>query len=386
MRITTEQNKMYFYGRIWDGEASYFQREFNRISRNNTDVDIHIHSIGGSVFDGNIMWNSVANSSSNVDIYIDGLAASMSAILITAARKVYMAENAFIMIHAPSGGGKGTASQKRQTANLLEQMEINFIKKLVAKTGKPETEVKQWLIGDNWFSASQALEAGLIDGIVEAKTVELNLDDPSALSNQELTAQFVASLDFEDVFQQNRTSKPEASHTPKPTSNHFNMKQDIIDALSLTGVTAQSSDTAVISSVVAKNAELQAKLDAEIKARGNLETVIAAQKDAKVLAIVEMAIGQKKITSAQKEVYMNIGKTSGVEALETVLGGISVHKPLSAHLQSKTNASNGTVVQGMNWDKYQKEDPAGLEALMVDDPETFNALYKAKFGTEFKQD
>ncbi|MGB0845039.1 MAG: metal ABC transporter solute-binding protein, Zn/Mn family, partial [Alphaproteobacteria bacterium] len=51
---------------------------------------------------------------------------------------------------------------------------------------------------------------------------------------------------------------------------------------------------------VAYVAELKA-LDAEIKARGNLETVIAAQKDAKVLAIVEMAIGQKKITSAQKE-------------------------------------------------------------------------------------
>ena len=210
-----EGNEVKLYGRIYNGDGQFVVSDLNSFLKKNTEATVRIHTPGGSVFDGNLIFNTLANSKSNIHIIIDGLAASMGSILILAGKKVSMAENAFIMIHEPSGGIEGNAKAFESGAKLLRSIESNFIKKFVAKTKKEEDDVKAWMDGDNWFSADEALENGLIDEIIEPVI-------------ENLTIQAYTKYNFEAVYEtfKDFDKKPEStiensnSQTNSQTPNH----------------------------------------------------------------------------------------------------------------------------------------------------------------------
>ena len=104
-------------------------------------LDFRIHTYGGFVFDGNLIYNFLAGFKGELNIYVDGVAASMGSIIIMAGDKIHIAENGFIMIHAPEGGAYGNAKDLEQYAKLLRSMEKNFIKKLKEKTRSEERRV-----------------------------------------------------------------------------------------------------------------------------------------------------------------------------------------------------------------------------------------------------
>lgn len=380
MIIKTSANKLFLYGTIWDGDGTYFLDVFSRMDGVYPEIEVHFHCNGGSVFDGNLMYNAILNAKSFCDGFVDGIAASMGAVLLMAFRKVYMVENGYVMIHAPKGGTWGDAQQHENNAKLLRSIEKNFIKKLIARTGLAEAAVKKLLVGDNWFDAEQALEAKLIDGIIDPVT-QVNIDDPAASLDRTFHS-FAALMQSE-------------GEPPAADRNDFNltinMKQEVIAKLGLTGVTAQSSDTAVIEAIEAhilgKTSPIQASLDAANIKATNLETAFNTARDTQIKALLDAAVSQNKITAQQRETYESIGKTSGVEALSTVLSQIGARQPISGMVKGGGETSNGSGVtarDGWDWDKYQKEKPSELEALAANDPEAFNALYEAKFNKPFK--
>ena len=170
MEFTTNKNIITAYGNIEDGDGIKFSNLFDKVESTNAEIILKLHTYGGSVFDGNIIYNAISNSSANVIIHIVGIAASMGAVISLASNTVLMAENGYLMIHAPSGGTNGTASDHENNINLLRSMETNFISKLIEKTGKVEQDIKPWLIGDNWFDASHALNEGLKTGILKPES------------------------------------------------------------------------------------------------------------------------------------------------------------------------------------------------------------------------
>ncbi|WP_264845240.1 head maturation protease, ClpP-related [Capnocytophaga catalasegens] len=157
------------FGNIYEGDAVTFETLFSELEQKHKSIIIRLHTYGGAVFDGNIMYNTIANSRAKVTIHIVGVAASMGAILSLSIEEVYMVENGYLMIHVPSGGSFGTAQELERSTKLLRSIEANFIKKLQQKTGKDAEYVQKWLNGDNWFDAEQALQEGLIKGIIEAE-------------------------------------------------------------------------------------------------------------------------------------------------------------------------------------------------------------------------
>lgn len=374
MIIKTKGNQLFVYGTIWQGDGTYFLDVFSRMDGTFPVIDVHLHCNGGSVFDGNLMYNSILTAQSDCDIYIDGIAASMAAIFTMAGRKVYMVENGFMMIHAPSGYTSGNAQQHQTNADLLTSIEKNFIKKLIARTGKTETEVKKWLTGDNWFDAEQALEAGLIHGIIEPVTTTDKLENPT--DSLEKTFNSFAALLAADKTDNNENQKP------------LEMKKEVIAKFGLQGVNEQSSDTAVLQALEDhfnnKTATLQESLTAKTTELTNLNTAMDAQRDSQIKALLDGAQAANKITANQRETYENIGKTSGVQALETVLGGLNARNPLSGQIKAGSGGSQPTAREGWDWDKYQKEAPRELEAMAKDDPDTFGTLYQAKFNKPLK--
>lgn len=100
------------------------------------NIDIRIHSPGGDVFDGLAIYNTLSRLSANIRIFVDGIAASMASVLVCLPNaKVYMPENAWLMVHKPWGGIAGNANDMREYADFLDRNESMI---LTAYEKKPE--------------------------------------------------------------------------------------------------------------------------------------------------------------------------------------------------------------------------------------------------------
>lgn len=153
---------------FWSGggiTSKKFQEELAAITAK--QIDLHINSPGGAVFDGVAIYNLLKQHSAKVTTYIDGLAASIASVIALAGDRVIMAENALFMIHNPSGLVMGTADDMRKTADVLDKVRSTMSGVYSGKTGKPENEINGLLDAESWFTAAEAMAAGFVDEVAE---------------------------------------------------------------------------------------------------------------------------------------------------------------------------------------------------------------------------
>ena len=134
----------------------------------NKDIHLYINSPGGMVTAGLAIYDTMQYIKCDVSTICIGLAASMGAFLLAggAKGKRYALPNAEIMIHQPSGGAKGQATEIQIAAeNILKTINrLNEI--LAANTGKPYETIAADTERDNYMSAQEAAEYGLIDSVI----------------------------------------------------------------------------------------------------------------------------------------------------------------------------------------------------------------------------
>lgn len=129
-----------------------------------SQVDVRIHSPGGSVLDGFAMFNSLKRLSGTVNIYIDGVAASMASVIaMLPGATVHIPSNAFIMIHNPWGGAMGEASDLRAYADLLDKNGEIMIDAYTTKTGLPREDVLSMMTAETWMTGKEAVAKGFAD-------------------------------------------------------------------------------------------------------------------------------------------------------------------------------------------------------------------------------
>ncbi|MBR1827362.1 MAG: ATP-dependent Clp endopeptidase proteolytic subunit ClpP [Clostridia bacterium] len=135
------------------------------------DIHLYINSPGGSVTAGMAIYDTMQYIKCDVSTICMGLGASMGAFLLAAGAKGkrYALPNAEIMIHQPSGGARGQATEIQIVAeNILRTRErLNRI--LAENTGKPIEVVAQDTERDNFMTAQEALEYGLIDKVLDKR-------------------------------------------------------------------------------------------------------------------------------------------------------------------------------------------------------------------------
>ena len=135
------------------------------------DIHLYINSPGGSVTAGMAIYDTMQYIKCDVSTICMGLGASMGAFLLAAGAKGkrYALPNAEIMIHQPSGGARGQATEIQIVAeNILRTRErLNRI--LVENTGKPIEVIAQDTERDNFMTAQEALEYGLIDKVLDKR-------------------------------------------------------------------------------------------------------------------------------------------------------------------------------------------------------------------------
>lgn len=150
--------------------ASQFVKTLNGISA--TQIDLHINSPGGDVFDGRAIASAIAQHPANITAYVDGLAASAASFVATAADEVIMAPGSFMMIHNAWAFTYGNADELRTTADLLDKIDGSLIEDYVRVSGASAEQVKAWMDAETWFTAQEAVDAGLADRVAEADQEE----------------------------------------------------------------------------------------------------------------------------------------------------------------------------------------------------------------------
>lgn len=136
------------------------------------DIQIYINSPGGSVTAGMAIYDTMQYVKCDVSTICIGMAASMGAFLLAGGTKgKRMAlPNAEIMIHQPSGGSQGQATEIEIAAKHILRTKEKLNKIFAANTGRDYEVIAADTERDNWKTAQEALEYGLIDKVIENRT------------------------------------------------------------------------------------------------------------------------------------------------------------------------------------------------------------------------
>ena len=135
------------------------------------DIQVYINSPGGSVTAGLAIYDTMQYIKADVSTICLGMAASMGAFLLSAGAKGkrFALPNSEIMIHQPSGGFRGQATDISIHANNILRIKDNLNKIMAENTGKSFEEVVAATERDNFMSAQEALDFGLIDKVINKR-------------------------------------------------------------------------------------------------------------------------------------------------------------------------------------------------------------------------
>lgn len=150
-----------FWGMI-DGGA--MRMALNELG-SETPVTLRINSPGGSVDQAIAIYNMLRRHPAGVNVAVDSLAASAASYIAIAGDSVTIAENGMFMLHAPLMMAIGNAKELRESANMLDKYQECIEGAYQARMGLDEQGIKDLLGGETWYTAKEAVEAGLADSI-----------------------------------------------------------------------------------------------------------------------------------------------------------------------------------------------------------------------------
>lgn len=138
------------------------------------DISLYINSPGGSVTAGLAIFDTMNFIKADVQTIVLGMAASMGSFLLTAGKKGkrFALPNAEIMIHQPLGGAQGQATEIEIAARHILQTRERLNKILSERTGQPIEVIEKDTDRDNFMTAQEAKDYGLIDEIMESNSLK----------------------------------------------------------------------------------------------------------------------------------------------------------------------------------------------------------------------
>ena len=133
------------------------------------DISLYINSPGGSVSAGMAIYDTMQYIKCDVSTICMGMAASMGAFLLSsgAKGKRFALPNSLVMIHQPLGGARGQATEIEIVAKQILRTKENLNRILAENTGRPIEEIYRDTERDNYMTAQEALEYGLVDKVIK---------------------------------------------------------------------------------------------------------------------------------------------------------------------------------------------------------------------------
>lgn len=167
-----EQRKVFLWGMVHDDSAKHvIDRLLYLDSISNEEIQFVINSPGGYVTSGMAIYDIIKSIDSPVSTVCSGLAASMGSILLSAGAKGrrFIYPHGRVMIHQPSGGAQGQASNiEIQAKEIIKTKELSA--KILAENCSQDFEkVMKDFNRDYWMDASESVEYGIVDGVLASK-------------------------------------------------------------------------------------------------------------------------------------------------------------------------------------------------------------------------
>lgn len=224
---TPSSAELWLYGVVggyWYG----FSSESVADALRGLDVDqitVRLHSPGGNAVDGIAIGNLLRNHKARVTVVIDGLAASAASIVALAGDEIVMSPGSQYMIHDPWMLTVGNAAELRSDADFLDKQADNYAGVYAHRaTGKTAAQWREVMVADDgrgtWFTAAEAVEAGLADRVGTVTATTPPPPDPaedSDVDDDEMAARAAWDLDVL-VHPAARAAWSSAERTPKPPS------------------------------------------------------------------------------------------------------------------------------------------------------------------------
>ncbi|ABS33643.1 Clp protease ClpP [Clostridium botulinum] len=174
----------YIYGDIvsykWDDTdttAKSFKEDLDSLGDIDT-LNIYINSPGGSVFQGQAIYNIIKRHKAKINIHVDGVAASIASVIAMAGNTIFMPKNSMMMIHNPWTFAYGNAKELRKQADDLDKIRESLIEAYLSKAGDKLS--RETLIGimdnETWLTAQECYDYGLCDELVEEKEIAASIN------------------------------------------------------------------------------------------------------------------------------------------------------------------------------------------------------------------
>jgi ATP-dependent Clp endopeptidase proteolytic subunit ClpP len=263
------------------------------------DIYLHVNCVGGEVFDGMAIYNTLKKYKGKVVAYIEGIAASMGSIIPLAADEIIMSENSLYMIHNAWGGAMGEASDMRKTANLLDKLSAEIANIYSKKTGLPISQLEEMMDEETWFNSEEALQYGFIDRVSDAVMVAAKYD----------MSKFKNKTQKEIVNQFNNNKK--GKKMTEELKSWFGKKVEEI----VTAVKGDVTPTEVpeVNVILADNEEISNKLS-ELESKVSEVNTLSEAKDTE---ISELKAEIERLTSKSNAKGTDITTESDPEVVET---------------------------------------------------------------------
>jgi len=164
-----DQRKIFLWGQVDDKSAKHvIDRLLYLDALDKKDIHLYINSPGGYVTSGFSVYDCIKSLNSDVSTICTGFAASMGSVLLSAGTKGkrFIQPLARVMIHQPSGGGRGQASDIEITAREIILTKDLSARLLAENCGQSFEKIMKDFNRDHWMSAEESVAYGIVDGII----------------------------------------------------------------------------------------------------------------------------------------------------------------------------------------------------------------------------
>lgn len=151
----------------WTGEgvtAKGFNEQLSQIKA--SEIVVRINSPGGDVWDGMAIYNMLAQHNARVTVAIEGIAASAASFIAMAGDRIEMLKTSQMMIHSAWTVAAGNAHDMREIAEVLEKVDGQIASLYETQSGHAASEWIDLMAKDNYYTAEEALELGLVDAVI----------------------------------------------------------------------------------------------------------------------------------------------------------------------------------------------------------------------------
>lgn len=161
------------------------------------EISVRINSPGGDYFEGVAIHNALVRNGARVTVYVDALAASAASVIAMAGDEIVMGPGSQLMIHEASSMAYGTAADFRHAAQMLDQTNDDVAGFYAARAGGDQATWRQAVAVETWYTAAQAVAAGLADRVAERSSAVAAAAPASPdLRNPEASSQEISSPDI----------------------------------------------------------------------------------------------------------------------------------------------------------------------------------------------